>query len=303
MRVDVLGLQAFIAIADHGSFVDAAKAMNLSQTALSHRIGKLEDDLGLPLFIRTTRKLALSREGLDLLPRARRAIDDLENALTDLKELGQLKRRELTMGCIPSLAVSILAAVLRDFSVSMPQIRLRVLDGYARAIAAQVNNGEAEFGLVVRQGTFYELDFHPIATEPFVAVCAVDHPLAHETTTTWEALQDHVLIGNSVIDQSLRPTETPFHWTYQAENISTAISFVKQGLGVTLVPAFEQRQPGYTGLKSLAVTSPEVIRQIGFITRPDMHLSDASRALMSLIEIHLDQIGKAAAQARPPRSA
>lgn len=301
MRVDVLGLQAFIAIADNGSFVDAAKAMNLSQTALSHRIGKLEDDLGLPLFIRTTRKLALSREGLALLPRARRAIDDLENALTDLKELGQLKRRELTMGCIPSLASSVLAAVLHAFTDAMPQIRLRVLDGYARTIAAQVNNGEAEFGLVVRQGTHYELDFRPVVIEHFVAVCSVDHPLAQESSITWDALQDHVLIGNSVINQSLRPTEMPIQWTYQVENISTAISFVKQGLGVTLVPAFEQFQPGYTGLKSLPVTQPDVTRQVGFITRPDMHLSDASLELMTLIEARLLEIGEAAPDGITPR--
>lgn len=292
MRVDVLGLQAFIAIADNGSFVDAAKAMNLSQTALSHRIGKLEDELGLPLFIRTTRKLALSREGLALLPRARRAIDDLETALSDLKELGQLKRRELTIGCIPSLASSVLADVLNSFAEAVPQIRLKVFDGYARSIATQVNNGEAEFGLVVRQGTHYELDFRPVVIEHFVAVCSVEHPLARADTITWSALQEHVLIGNSVINQSLRPMETPIQWSYQVENISTAISFVKQGLGVTLVPAFEQFQPGYTGLKSLPVTDPDVTRHVGFVTRPDMHPSKASLELMRLIEARLLEIGE-----------
>ena len=291
MRVDVLGLQAFIAIADNGSFVDAAKAMNLSQTALSHRIGKLEDELGLPLFIRTTRKLALSKEGLALLPRARRAIADLETALSDLKQVGQLKQHVLTMGCIPSLASSVLAGVLADFQASVPQVRLRVLDGYARDIAAQVNNGEAEFGLVVRQGTHYELDFQPLVTERFVAVCSVDHPLASQAQVTWDELQTHVLIGNSVIDAALRPTEVSPHWDYRVEYISTAVSFVKQGVGVTLVPAFEQFQPGYRELKSLAVVNPDVTRQVGFITRPDMPVSKAARVLMDLAAQRLVELG------------
>jgi len=292
MRVDVLGLQAFIAIADHGSFMDAAKAMNLSQTALSHRIGKFETELGLPLFIRTTRKLSLSKEGLALLPRARRALDDLENALTELKHRGQLKQLDLTMCCVPSLASSVLADVLHAFSASMPQVRLRVLDGYARTIAAQVNGGEAEFGLVVRQGTHYELEFRPLVTEHFVAVCAADHPLATETSVTWERLQDYVLVGNTVINQALGPASLLNSWTYRVENISTAVSFVKQGLGVTLVPAFEQSQPGYLGLRSLAVTNPEVTRQVGFVTRPDTHLSKASLALMALIEARLLELSR-----------
>lgn len=290
MRVDVLGLQAFIAIADNGSFMDAAKAMNLSQTALSHRIGKLETELGLPLFIRTTRKLALSKEGLALLPRARRALDDLEGALTELKQLGQLKQLELTMACIPSLATSVLAGVLHAFSEAMPHVRLRVLDGYARAVAAQVNGGEAEFGLAVRQGTHYELDFTPVVTEHFVAVCAADHPLAGQSSVTWEQLQAHALISNIVVNQAVGSSSVLNNWTYRVENISTAVSFAKQGLGVTLLPALEQVQPGYHGLRRMPVTGPEVTRQVGFLTRPDTHLSGGSRLLMGLIEERLIEL-------------
>lgn len=290
MRVDVLGLQAFIAIADHGSFGDAAKAINLSQTALSHRIRKFEEELGLPLFIRTTRKLALSKEGFLLLPRARRALDDLENSLTELKQRGQLKLLELTMCCIPSLANSVLAGVLGEFSNAMPQVRLRVLDGYAHIIAGQINSGEAEFGLVVRQSTHYELDFRPLVTERFVAVCSVDHPLAGEKSIAWEELQQHALIGNTVINQALGPASPFNNWSCRVENISTAVSFVKQGLGVTLVPEFEQQQPGYAGLHSLSVTSPVMTRHVGFITRPDTTLSKASKALMELIEDRLVEL-------------
>ncbi|WP_164736517.1 LysR family transcriptional regulator [Pararhodobacter zhoushanensis] len=287
MRVDVLGLQAFIAIADHGSFQAAAKALNLSQTALSHRIAKIEADLGLSLFVRTTRKLALTHEGLALLPRARRAIVDLEKAMSELKQLGELRRQEVTLGCIPSLATSVLAEVLTAYAEQMPQVRVRVHDGYARVIAAQVNGGEVEFGLAVRMGTHYELDFKPIVTERFVAVCRVDHPLAGHTSVSWDELKDHRLIGNTVINQALRMSAHQPYWDYEVETISTAVSFVKQGLGVTLLPAFEQYQPGYRELRKLPVTGPEVTRQVCFMTRPDMPLSKASQVLMASIETHL----------------
>jgi DNA-binding transcriptional LysR family regulator len=291
MRVDVLGLQAFIAIAEHGSFMAAAKSLSLSQTALSHRIGKIEAELGLQLFVRTTRKLALTREGLALLPRARRALDDLENAMTELKQLGQLRRREITVGCIPSLANSVVANALPRFAKVMPEVRVRVLDGYATAIASQVNGGQAEFGLVVRQGTHFELEFIPVASERFVAVCPEDHPLAGRSSISWDELARHPVIANSVVIQALRNTRAIVDWAYRVENISTALSFVKHGLGVTLVPAFQNSQPDYQGLRSLAVTDPEVTRQVGFLTRPDMPLSRASTVLMELIEEQLREMG------------
>ena len=59
MRIDFLGLQAFVSIAERGSFLKAAAHLNISQTALSHRIKKLEEDLRATLLIRTTRQVSL----------------------------------------------------------------------------------------------------------------------------------------------------------------------------------------------------------------------------------------------------
>ena len=67
MRIDYLGLEAFVAIAEHGSFQRAADTLQLSQTALSHRLRKIEADLGAPLLIRSPREVSLTRDGQDLL--------------------------------------------------------------------------------------------------------------------------------------------------------------------------------------------------------------------------------------------
>ena len=81
MRIDFLGLEAFLSIADRGSFHRAAAHLNLSQTALSHRMKKLEDDLGLKLLARTTRQVSLTPAGLELLPKARQIMDDITASL------------------------------------------------------------------------------------------------------------------------------------------------------------------------------------------------------------------------------
>ncbi|NJN00799.1 MAG: LysR family transcriptional regulator [Aquincola sp.] len=85
MRIDVLGLQAFVSIAERGSFHGAATHLSLSQTALSHRIRKLEESLATQLFVRTTRQVTLTPAGAALLPRARTIFEDLGKAIGEVR--------------------------------------------------------------------------------------------------------------------------------------------------------------------------------------------------------------------------
>ena len=102
MRVDFLGLEAFLSIADRGSFHRAAAHLNLSQTALSHRMKKLEDDLGIKLLARTTRQVSLTPAGQELLPRARRIIEEITASFADLRQLGKARQESLAIGCLPT---------------------------------------------------------------------------------------------------------------------------------------------------------------------------------------------------------
>jgi len=93
MRTDYLGLEAFVAIAELGNFSRAATHLNLSQTALSHRIRKLESDLGVQLFVRSTRDLSLTREAQSLLPQVRRDLARLSEAYDGMRKRGRAPAR------------------------------------------------------------------------------------------------------------------------------------------------------------------------------------------------------------------
>ena len=108
MRIDFLGLQAFLSIAERGSFQRAAAHLNLSQTAISHRMRKLEDELGIKLFARTTREVTLTRAGIDFLPKAQKAIAELEQSFDELKQQGAKRRDRLDIACLPAFAVNYL---------------------------------------------------------------------------------------------------------------------------------------------------------------------------------------------------
>ena len=89
MRVDYLGLEAFVAVAELGSFSRAAQRLNLTQTALSHRIRKIEDDLGTRLLVRTSREVSLTMAGQALLPQVRGKLETLAELYGTIRDTGR----------------------------------------------------------------------------------------------------------------------------------------------------------------------------------------------------------------------
>ncbi|RKP51752.1 LysR family transcriptional regulator [Pararobbsia silviterrae] len=284
MRLDILGLQAFIAVADHGGFQAAADAIHLSQTALSHRVSKLEAELGVPLFTRTTRTVALTREGFSLLPRARRLIHELHTSLHDIRMQGMLRQPKIEVGCVPTLAVAMLTPILAEFAQMHPEHRVRVFDGYASLIAEQVNSGELEFGLTIRRATHSHLSFKPLLEDRFVVVCRDDNPLAGEREVSLASLNHHSLIRNVISAEVLVSSGEIINWRYEAENVSTAIEMARLGMGATIVPSIGLPVGPGSGLAVLDLVEPSVMRIIGILRRPDVPLSDGARALMELVQ-------------------
>ena len=116
MKIDTLGVQAFVAIADQGSFKGAAEQLHITQTAITQRLQKLEDFLGVPLIERTTRSMALTETGRTFLPQARRLLGELSAALVEIRETGMARRGDVSIACVPTVGVQYLPRVLQAYS-------------------------------------------------------------------------------------------------------------------------------------------------------------------------------------------
>src|SRR3982751_940503 len=97
-------LQAFVAVAEKASFRVAAEDLSISPPALSRRIDKLESTLGSRLLDRTTRRVSLTNVGRQFLEEARAALDGLEDAVLRLADNASLRRGQVTVACLPSVA-------------------------------------------------------------------------------------------------------------------------------------------------------------------------------------------------------
>lgn len=291
MRVDFLGLEAFLCIADRGSFHRAAAHLNLSQTALSHRMKKLEDDLGLKLLARTTRQVTLTPTGVELLPKARRIMEEITDSFEQLRRRGKERQEHISIACLPTLASIYLPHILGGFLEEYRDVRVRILDHPASEIIDHVRAGEVEFGISIVSSMAMDLDIMPLFKESFVLACPKTHPLAKDTSVTWQDLEGEPLIrvgtltGNRIlIDDALGSRRETLLWRYEVRHIATAINMVQAGLGMTVLPEFALGASRATGVVAIPIRNPSVVRTIGIITRKGIPLSPPAEALCALVQ-------------------
>lgn len=294
MRIDFLGLQTFLSIAERGSFQRAAAHLNLSQTALSHRMRKFEADLGVKLLTRTTRQVTLSPAGLELLPKARRIIEEIESSIETLRQTGRHRQERVAIGCLPTIAHHHLPRVLREFGSRFPDISVKIHDNSAAEIAELVQGGGAEFGITIVSANRIDLDIKPLLKEPFVLVSPSDHPFARQKAVNWSELAGIPLVrispqaGNrALIDDALGSRRDALSWRYEVQHVATAVSMVIAGLGLTIVPRLAIDIAGTPGISASALRNPGIVRTLGILTRRGASLSPAAEALVGLISAHL----------------
>jgi DNA-binding transcriptional LysR family regulator len=298
MRIDFLGLQAFLSIAERGSFQKAAAHLNLSQTAVSHRMRKLEDELGIKLFARTTREVTLTRAGIDFLPKAQKAIAGLEQSFDELKQQGAKRRERLDIACLPVFAVHHLPPILSQFNRTHPDVEVRIFETPSAAIAALVETGEVEFGLSVIQTNRWDLDVEAIADVPLVLACPTSHPLAKKRAVTWRELRNTPLIRvgtktaiRSIIDDAMGAAHLAPNWQYEVQHVETAVHLVEAGLGLAVVLSVDVAFHRGRSVIAMPLRAPKVVVTYGLVTRRGMPLSPAAAAVRELL---VQELGAAA---------
>jgi DNA-binding transcriptional LysR family regulator len=290
MKLDTLGAQAFIAIAEHGSFGRAAESLHITQTALSRRLQNLESLLGVRLVERTTRSVGLTRIGQDFLPQARRLLGDLAMALNEIRETGKALRGDVTLASIASVGVSYLPGVIRRYSALHPHNRIRILDYLSPDVARAVARREAEFGINMQAPPDPELTSIPVFKDRYVAVCPADHPLARSKRLRWKQLEPHTLIlsghergGRTLVDLALRTQRVGLRRFYEVQHSFTALGMVLQGVGIAVVPDLTLPKGAYPRLVPVPLVDPVVSRTLVVLSRTRASLSPAAQALYDLI--------------------
>jgi LysR family glycine cleavage system transcriptional activator len=186
------GLRAFEAAARHLSFTLAASELNVTQTAISHQIRRLEEELGIRLFIRKNRALALTPQARDYLPGVRAAFNDLRLATDRL--LRKEDDKVLTVSTLASLAAKWLLPRLTAFQEAHPGIDVRITTSTA---LVDFKNGDVDAAIRYGRGHWPGVRAEWLMADDFFPVCSPALLSGKKPLRTPEDLRDHVLLHTS----------------------------------------------------------------------------------------------------------
>ncbi len=290
MKLNIDGIQAFVLIAELGSFQRAAERLNLTPTALSRRMQRLEDYLGLRLFDRTTRSVDLTVVGRNFLPQAARLVDELTRSVDQLKDMSRSSSGSVTLACMPSLAFYRLPMVIRKYAERYPGNRVRLLDRTGILVAEAVKQGQAEFGVMTLASRDADLVEEFLLDDPFMLFCLQGHPLSAFAKVTWKDLRGSDLIsfggasGNRVfLDHQLASKGIDVRGRFEVEQLSAAIGLVSAGVGVAILPESTLIAEQHPTIRQIPLVNPVIRRPIGLVMRRGATLSPAAKALHDML--------------------
>ncbi|TLU71061.1 LysR family transcriptional regulator [Lichenicoccus roseus] len=169
-------LRVFVAVAERQHVTQAARALNLAQSAVSHAVSTLEDGFQVKLFNRVGRGIELTEAGIMFLGEARAVLARAAAARLKLSELGELKRGTLLVHASQTIAGYWLPSRLMAFRAHYPQIEIRLAIGNTHDVVRQVHEGVAEIGFVEGAIDDPELASAVVAQDQLVLVVSPSHP-------------------------------------------------------------------------------------------------------------------------------
>ena len=225
-QLNLAQLRTFVAAAEQASFIAAADAVHRSQAAVSMQIMKLEECIGQPLFVRHTRRIALTLAGETLLPYARRMLQ-LENEAVAALLTQEIKGR-VVLGAPDDYMSSLLPPVLERFSKMFQQVEIELVCVQSTLLAPMLRKGSVDLAFVTRSE---ELDGTFIRREPMIWVGADKHR-AWEKSPLPVALYEPGCVARANTLAALANSTKPYRATYSSPSLLGILAMVEAGLAV-----------------------------------------------------------------------
>ena len=286
--MEIQQLYYYMELCKQKNFTEAGYACNMTQGALSKQIRKLENELGITLIRRNTRKFELSKEGEIFLSYAKKMTGTYEEMLKNVQ-----KNQEIKIGCMPVLAPYHCARVVADFRKEYPDIKLVIDERIASEI--QENSDRYDF-LILRENMMEDqknFRFSQLYDDKLCAVLYEKHPLYGRDRLQLKELKDDVFIfpergsgSYEVFYKSCEKAGFEPKIAFEFPQANTIMSFVSEGVGVTITFSTVYREAKCAGVKMIPLED-ELHSVISLFYRKNKPLDYAKKQFLNYVREHL----------------
>lgn len=286
-RLTVVHVRAVVALHRTKSFTRAAAELGVSQSSLSRTVGEVERLMKTQLFRRTTRSVTPTAAAGSFIHVMQEIVTNYDSGIAHLERCVSGSAGTVTIGCLPSIAATVLPPVIRGFARDRPQVKIEVRDGLLSQVIHAVEIGDVDFGIAPLVSGSSQLRFRQLGSDEFFCAVPTGHRFAERAEVRWEELDGESFIAFSPSSSISRPVDAALDAaksipgsTSIGHNVAAVAGLVSAGLGVTAVPGLVRPLMGFAQLRFIPLR-PAVERQMCVVERQGGKLSLASEHFLN----------------------
>lgn len=286
--MELLQLEYFRVVARLEHMTEAARALHVTQSSLSKTIRRLEEDLGVPLFDRTGRRLRLNESGRLFMRRAEQALFELEQGRQEVRDLSARSDETLKLAVT---AGSRLPDILKAFRGSRPGVQFYVQMQTTREMAESLARNEVDFALssppVREDGIVCRI----VHNDPLILAVPAEHRLAGQDRVGLAQLQGESFVGvkkgygtRDLVDTVCDSLGVALDYVYEGDEPTRLLALVEAGIGLAILP--ETARGRYESVSYLHLEEAQLSREIALLWKEGRYLSSAAQQFRSVVLHH-----------------
>lgn len=287
--MDIRQLRYFLAIAEEENITKAAEKLHIAQPPLSKQLKLLEEELGVKLIERSTRKIKLTDTGEKLKRRGEQMLKLMETTVKELKDINEGLQGTLSIGTVASSGAALLPERIRDFHQKYPGINFEIWDGDTNRILDMLNSGIVDIGIIRT----------PFNTEIFESICLPNEPMvAVSSDINWDKKQKNIKLNELinkpfVVDRRFENLivkacqEEGFEPKIlcRSDDVRSVLLWASTGIGVAIVPKAAINLISNENLMYKEINESSLETQIAIIWKKNKYLSTITRHFLETFEI------------------
>lgn len=290
--MEIHQLEYVLAVEKFRHFSRAAEEICISQSTLSQQIRKLEEELGIPLFERTTRNVHPTSAGKEFIVYAKRIMGEIERARQAMLEHNSLGRGKLVIGAIPIIGYLGITSAIAKFQKTYPGIELEIKEAGSDLLSKWLHETEIDVAFLTYRGQAGGIDFSPLMEDEIVLITDHSHPLAQRKRIHLREAYGEKFLAiksssamRSICEQACLAVGFQPTIIFESSQVETIIGMVEEGVGVALMTLRVAQYIPHTRI-SIIRLHQTLTRTTAIATPRQPHLPAATNAFRKFVLQH-----------------
>ncbi|WP_194455248.1 LysR family transcriptional regulator [Bradyrhizobium sp. CCBAU 53421] len=288
-EVSLKHLRAANSVAVYGSFTAAAADLGMTQSAVSRLVLQLERQLGVSLFLRSTRNVILTAPGREFTASIQRLLADLGAQVDNARALGEQIKGRLIISCLLSLTHHVVPEAVLKYRKAHPGVEIHLREGLGSQVYEDVRSGFADFGVGNVTALGQEVVSDDVVQESCFAILPSRHPLRDKSTLSLRELRNEAFVSlptgsglRQQIDSVATASGIVLKHSTIVEQFGTLYDFVGANVGISIVPASALPPRAPRGVIVKRLVSPPLVRKIGILRLKNRPLTPAATGFLDI---------------------